>query len=82
MTGPKAAALSIDRSDSVRAGFIFTDDDRQKEQERASEYLHRFTTDGLHQLMDILDLPRGADKKVRSLEVPLCNDHALLVHHT
>ena len=52
---------------SCYAGFVFTDDERQKEGERASEYLHRFTTDALHQFMDILDLPRGADKKVRCI---------------
>jgi hypothetical protein len=44
---------------------VSADDERQKEEERASEYLHRFTTDALHRFMDILDLPRGADKKVR-----------------
>ena len=46
------------------SGWVFTDDEREKEEERASEFLTRFTNDALHEFLDILDLPRGADKKV------------------
>ncbi len=46
------------------SGWVFTDDEREKEEERASEFLSRFTNDALNEFLDILDLPRGADKKV------------------
>jgi len=46
------------------SGWVFTDDEREKEEERASEFLSRFTNDALAEFLDILDLPRGADKKV------------------
>ena len=46
------------------SGWVFTDDEREKEEDRASEFLSRFTNDALNEFLDILDLPRGADKKV------------------
>ena len=52
------------------SGWVFTDDEREKEEERASEFLSRFTNDALNDFLDILDLPRGADKKVSCFHLP------------
>ena len=64
------------KTECAYVGFVYGDDEQQKEEERASDYLHRFTADALHQFMDILDLPRGADKKVRRHRRAVANRHA------
>ena len=46
------------------SGWIFEEGTREKEWERAREFLGRFRGDALNSLLDILQLPRGAGPKV------------------
>ena len=42
------------------SGWAFEEAAKEKELERAREYLSRFKTDALNSFLDLLELPRGS----------------------